>query len=169
MIPNSKLMRHIASIHKKEERVQVALSSNKELFETFRVEGILEHNMKETSSENPQYQRERKADNNKSLSKCSECDKCLFCSNFFRHKRVCKKRGVSRSSRKACIQVGLLKDHTNISPDFRENILNKFRDDEIGRLCCSDKTIVQLEQIFYSKIRRKKDKRVQVCKQNIIY
>ena len=45
---------------------------------------------------------------------------------------------------------------------FIDNILKKLRCDKIGNLCRKDEVILRLGEVFYGKIKRKKDKKVQV-------
>ena len=51
-----------------------------------------------------------------------------------------------------------------IDNDFKTHILAKFIDNDVGRLCRKDKTIIKLGSVFYRRIRRKWDKAVQVRK-----
>ena len=62
--------------------------------------------------------------------------------------------------------VGLLEIPTNviISDEFKENILSKFRTDEIGNYCRRDETILLIGSIFYGKMMRKSDKSVDIKK-----
>ena len=49
-----------------------------------------------------------------------------------------------------------------LTEEFKQRILARLRDDEIGKLCRSDPTILKLGSVLYRKIKRKKDKSVQV-------
>ena len=49
------------------------------------------------------------------------------------------------------IPVALLEtpNDINLDDDFKTNILAKLRDDEVGRLCQTDHTILQIGSVFY--------------------
>ena len=167
MVNNSKLTNHIKAVHKNLPRVKEALSSDnmKKMFESFKVEGILEYNTRESSSKNPVYQRERAGKSQDDISKCSQCSKFISISNFTRHKKVCAKQDMVHPSKISKISMKMMEISSSTqskNQGFIADILNKFRNDSIGKLCRSDKIIVKLGEIYYGKIRRKKDKKVQV-------
>lgn len=167
MVNNSKLTNHIKAVHKNEARVQDALSSDnmKKKFDTFKTEGILQYNKKETASEIPVYQRERAGKNQEALSKCSQCNKFISISNFTRHKKTCAKQDMIHPTKISSISLKIIQISSSTKSTnqaFIEDILNKLRDDKIGKLCRTDEIIVRLGEIFYGKIKRKKDKKVQV-------
>ena len=58
--------------------------------------------------------------------------------------------------------IKTLKDHDDLPPAFAEHILHKLRNDTIGDLCCREKVLIRLGVIFYGRIKRKKDKKLQV-------
>ena len=55
--------------------------------------------------------------------------------------------------------------HSTVPQDFLKHILNKPRDDIVGTICKQDQIIVKLGIIFYGRIKRKGDKKIQVSMQ----
>ena len=51
--------------------------------------------------------------------------------------------------------------------DFRNNILSRLRNDEVGTISKSDDSILQVGNIMYERVKRNKDKTAEVCCFNI--
>ena len=106
------------------------------------------------------YQREKEGTVYKKLICCGTCKAFIGSRAFYRpincQKKHCKKR--------INIPVALLEtpNDINLDDDFKTNILAKLRDYEVGRLCQTDRTILQIGSVFYRQVHRKKDKAVQV-------
>ena len=171
MISNSKLTVHIKTVHKLEARVEDALACEKDemvkRFCAFKVEGILKYNTEKAGTGNPVYQRERVGSTQEKLTKCSRCNKFINSSNFYRHKKTCVKEGMSHPKKISKIPVTFIElcnKNKTLNSYFINDILSKLRNDKVGKLCKSDTIILRLGEVFYGKIRRKKDKRVQVGK-----
>ena len=153
--------------HNKEQRVQEALNDSvnvKSHFEKFKVEGINMCNMKEAGSKNPSYYTERRSSSTRSVARCSQCGKYILKKSFYRHRKICsRKASVPKSNifvtSMNTLEVNQLQDWPN---SFKENILEKLRNDRIGNICRKDNTILKLGNVFYGKRKRKKDKQIQV-------
>ena len=132
-------------------------------FTRFRRQGIFEVNCAQASKKNPNYERERSAKVSKDISYCNYCFSFVSRKFWYTHLKNCQKHSCKKI---VPIPVGLLKlpDEINISDDFRNNILSKFRSDKIGEICCSDPTILRVGSIFYNKEKRKVGKAVEVRK-----
>ncbi|XP_057297360.1 uncharacterized protein LOC130627280 [Hydractinia symbiolongicarpus] len=171
MIPN-KLSRHIQRVHKADDRVKTALSVNKNernlIFQQFRLDGIAVYNRKQAGEVNIKYQRERrrrKTDTD-NLIYCSDCNKFILPKSFFCHKRNCKgdRRRKIAPTPVFVLETQERNDGLDLSPEFQEHILSEFRNDRIGNVCRNDATLLKLGDVFYARVKRKKDKRVQVRK-----
>ena len=57
----------------------------------------------------------------------------------------------------------------NLDADFKQNILAKLRDDGIGNLCRQVPMLLKFGEVCYGKVKRKKDKCVQVYFMSIFY
>ena len=74
--------------------------------------------------------------------------------NFTRHRNLCSKKQRKHPLKIGTVPVTLLEatiKHSNVPQDFLKHILNKLRDDIVGTI--------------YGRIKRKKDKKVQVSMQ----
>ena len=167
MQKNSTLSRHIKLIHKNETRVENALVMTKKdmfcEFNKFKREGILEYNKEQASSVNPIYQREKVANVWTDAICCGNCQSFIGERGFSRHVKNCQpsdcKLTVSVPAHLLQVPTGM-----ELNDDFKINILSKFRNNLVGTLCITDETILKVGQIFYSKVKRKADKAIQVRK-----
>lgn len=140
----------------------------RESFEHFRIEGILTYNLKEMNKQKPVYQSERQGTNQNRIQRCTQCKKFIQMKNFTRHRNLCAKKRRKHPLKIDSVPVALLEatiKHSAAPQDFLKHILNKLRDDIVGTLCKQDQIIVKLGIIFYGRIKRKKDKKVQVSMQ----
>jgi hypothetical protein len=93
---------------------------------------------------------------------------CQLCSGFFsaaffsRHRKHC----VGESSvAPNPVPVSLLTPICeNLNKEFKDEILQNFRDDAVGQLCRSDSTIILVGSRLYEKMKRKQDKLNEVKK-----
>jgi len=60
--------------------------------------------------------------------------------------------------------VSLLVPTTSVSEQFRSDVISKFWDDEDGRICLTDPTIIQVGSRLFDKLRKKNDNQVEVKK-----
>ena len=131
-------------------------------FEKLKVEGINICNMTETGSKNPSYHTERRSSSTRSVARCSQCVKYILKKSLYRHRKICsRKPSVSTSkifvTSTNTLEVNQLQDWPN---SFKETILETLRNNRIGNLCRKDNTILKLGNVFYGRIKRKKDKRI---------
>ena len=163
-IENSKLSRHIKTVHEKEERVEEAIEQlgRIEAMKMFLIAGINEHNEKQTANDNPIYQRKRKASHQNDFVKCSKCHITIQKRSFYRHRKVCAAKTRSHINTIFSLRTFNSNLPSHLSEDYKFNILEKFRNDYIGNLCRSDTILIEIGKVFFGKIRRKKDKRVRV-------
>ena len=94
--------------------------------------------------------------------------KSLFRWRTLQDRNLCAKKRRKHPLKIDSVPVALLEatiKHSTAPQDFLKHILNKLRDDIVGTLCKQDQIIVKLGIIFYGRIKRKKDKKVQVSMQ----
>ena len=162
-----RLTRHIKARHKTEESVKHALDGGMQeqraMFKQHKRTGIMKHNMSVIGSGEGQMQRER-APKRKRNTDGVVCDKCngLFSRGWFpSHKKQCigdtcmVPHGVPTS---------VFYSSLNVPEDFKTEILSKFNQDEVGKLCQSDEMIAMIGSKLYKKIRQRQDKKVAVKK-----
>lgn len=97
-----------------------------------------------------------------------QCKKFIQMKNFTRHRNLCAKKWRKHPLKINSVPVALLEatiKHSTVPQDFLKHILNKPRDDIVGTICKQDQIIVKLGIIFYGRIKRKGDKKIQVSMQ----
>ncbi|KAK7487420.1 hypothetical protein BaRGS_00021382, partial [Batillaria attramentaria] len=156
----SQLVRHIKRKHGEEESVQAALklpqADQQRAFESLRKEGIYKKNVEiQEKNGHADLIRERKQGN-------SDIVMCSGCKGFFSKRRICKhkKYHCSHSSNPQAETVNFTRVVTpGVSEEFQREISDRFRDDESGHLCKTDKVILLLGQRAWAKS-AKKERRV---------
>ena len=161
-----KLTRHLKLRHKNEDRVKEALNANKKtrdkLFGSLRWDGIIEYNKNQAELTEPVYQSEKSVKSRKPLTRCSNCNITIVKRNFSRHRKLCCK---TTNKPVQSIPTALLEVPQEINDcGYKQNILAKIRNDEIGNLCRTDKIILLIGSKFYWKLKRKQDKAAEVFK-----
>ena len=139
-------------------------------FNRFKLEGILEYNKAQASTENPTYQRVRKRKLDKGNNNITHCSNMFISEkSFHRQIRTCRKTPETLYHKSISTSIDIIEmtakySHMHFSDDIKKYIIEKLRKDRVGNLCRQDKTILRSGSIFSGKIRRKRDKKVQVRK-----
>jgi len=124
--------------------------------------GIHNYNTQQMKEVNPVYERERKGTLDEDLVLCLGCKAMLSKLWISHHKQDCI---VDLTSMPKSLPVSIL---TDISIDtmtgFEVDVLSKFINDPIGRLCRADQSIRIFGAKHYEKVFTKKDKEVEVKK-----
>ena len=135
-------------------------------FNKLRKEGIFLHNKKILQQGKPQEdleveRRSKISDiSAKKLKMCTKCKAFIDAKYFFHHKKTC----ISTVNEPSSLEVpsGLNADllHKYDAPDDKEflDMLNRFNDDEKGRLCKSDDMLICLGRYMHAKNKRRKGK-----------
>lgn len=164
-----KLTRHLSLVHKHEDSVKNALklprNERMKAMACIRKEGILFVNQQKIQEENPQYERERRSKGSSELKICGIC-KGFYSKEFYkRHKsKYCQGEGCLEA---CAVPVSLLTSDMRVNkefPEFTSEILAKFQNDSIGKICITDEVIVNIGQRMWMKERGKQDKKTQVRK-----
>jgi hypothetical protein len=166
------LRRHILLKHNKEENVkrtcELPKKDQDECFEQMRKEGIMKYNKEEMRKQQPIYERERAVDRGADALDAEEivaCGKCsgIYARKYFgRHKNRCIAESVYVPKP---LPMDLLKvSNSEVSEDFKVNILSRFMSDTVGQMCRSDSAIITFGSRLYEKLKRKKDKQAEVKK-----
>ena len=102
--------------------------------------------MKET----PKYGRERSSKNSKDIADCSQCESFVSRRFWFWHIKTFQPNSCKKI---VPLPVDLLKlaQGITITEEFRNNILVKLRLDAVGKMCRTDRTILNIGSVFYHK------------------
>nr|XP_047134212.1 uncharacterized protein LOC124812135 [Hydra vulgaris] len=162
-----KLSRHLKNKHGKEPLVVEAVNQpklvSKKLFAKIRREGILIYNKSQSSTDNPIYQREKSGTKYKNLMRCSACNSFISKRFFTRHAQKCSLSTINAVEPIPVSTESLdIPKSLDLDPGFVRNVLGKIRNDEIGKLCCTDENIVYIGSKLYWKLHKKEDKAAEV-------
>lgn len=154
----SKLKRHLLRKHKDEEQVKAALElpgpEQKRAFDALKKEGIFHKNIQIQEGLGDLLRERNQGD--KQVVMCSGCK------GFFGVERICKHKKYScpHSSNPSADTIHFSKKKCKeVSENFQTNVLDKFRDDDAGNLCRTDKLILLLGETAWCKS-VKKERRV---------
>jgi len=168
MLP--RLSRHMLTVHKEHREVKKASSlppkARDKQLKQLRRQGIFHYNKKQFLSNTPELLRERRRKEDSRVVMCTHCNGFFSRAHFWRHKQKCQ---ADSADDPLAIPVELMKPlsdntHTNVPVEFRDNVLRKFSNDEAGRMCLTDKSIVIVGRRLYDKMKRKQDKLSEVAK-----
>nr|XP_047141048.1 LOW QUALITY PROTEIN: uncharacterized protein LOC124816074 [Hydra vulgaris] len=119
------------------------------------------YNRKQLSEKNPTYLRERVSKTNAEPVMCTGCFGFYARTYFKRHQNQCSENTCTSvihlpisSMDNSCIK--------DLSEDFKKSIIEKLRDDEIGKVVKNDQTILMIGSCLYNKKKKKKDKQNEV-------
>ncbi|XP_065652722.1 uncharacterized protein LOC136080009 [Hydra vulgaris] len=92
---------------------------------------------------------------------CSLCHGFYSKSYYSRHMNVC---GKDSSYSKCAVPVEIFTDKSQegLTQNFKNEILQVIRDDPIGIIAKSDRTILMIGSLLYEKVRRKLSKKSEV-------
>lgn len=142
--------------HKDETEVIEAMKQpSKErdwIFDTLKKQGILKSNTKDKAI----LMRERAQGSH-------EIVMCAGCKGFYSRRRVHEHKKKCTSEH--ALSTGIVKFYSvapNASEEIRINILDRFRNDDVGNLCRSDKAIVLLGTKLWAKSSKKERKVIMI-------
>ncbi|XP_065667007.1 uncharacterized protein LOC136087619 [Hydra vulgaris] len=149
------------SIHKNHPEV-IALKTLSKVdrikkLQDFKKQGILEVNIKESSKENPAYEREKHALINLQITHCSKCLKFVSKRYWHNHSNSCQKDCSIKVLLIPVNVLGLPRDAL-ISESFKKDILSHFRIDRISDICMKDTMILKIGSMMFEKEKSNKDK-----------
>ena len=164
------LNRHLLKTHTNEELVKQAAESNdrrlrSELFSEMRKKGIYDYNRKLVASGSDMscFHRERSSSRHEGdLVFCSYCKGFYSAAYFHLHRKKCLVGRDSAQDQPLPTKARLLSPNSDVSDEFKTEILSKFVNDEFGQICQSDEYILQFGSRQYDKMRQKPDKKVEV-------
>ena len=136
---------------------------SKKFFAKIRRGGILVYNESHAFTDNPIYQREKSGTKWKNLMQCSACNSFISKSFFTRHAQKCSLSTINSVEPIPVSTESLdIPKSLDLDPGFLKNVLGKIRNDEIGKLCCTDVNIVYIGSKLYWKLHKKEDKAAEV-------
>ena len=133
------------------------------MFGDLRKAGILIHNKKQLSEKSPSYLREREPGTLSDPVMCTGCNGFYSKCYYRRHALKCTSNSCTTVMQIAVESMNKT-SLDDLSSDFKDNILSKMRDDDIGKLVKGDSNILMIGARLYNKIKRKKDKLTEVRK-----
>jgi hypothetical protein len=164
------LRRHIVRKHGKNEAVLAAMKADDKTkaFGDFRKQAIASINkerLKEPSGKVVLLceRKSQSVTSNNDLVQCSICNGCYSRKYFFLHRKSCQKQSADNPPIVAC-SIPLTSGSASGTTEFHQDVLPRFCDDEIGRLCKSDATVIAIGEQWYSKVYRKESKQSDVRK-----
>ena len=157
-----RLTRHIRAVHKTEEQVkQIKKSAGKQraAFKLLKRRGIMDHNLKIAGQKGAKLLRERLSKSNSSTVVCDTCCGVFNRHWFSSHKQNCQAHGGCEPRP---VTASVFFSSCDASEEFKKEILSKFINDEVGKLCQQDETIVMIGSKLFRKLKSRKDKKVEV-------
>lgn len=149
---------HLQKKHLNEEKVSAALKLPKpekdRAFDCLKKEGIFKFNKSQMKQGGVKYIRAREQGNS-DLIMCGQCKGFCACVYFHRHKERCNE-GESEKSGAVSIPLSLILTAKE-EQSFRDCILSRFQNDEVGEICRNDVMIKTVGRKQYEKLHRKKD------------
>ena len=126
-----------------------------------RREGINQTNILQAQSENPEYRSERRSKNAKPLIRCRFCNITVNIKNLAAHRKRSQLKTIAPviSIPTAVLEVP---NSNQYDEGFLINILSKFGNEDVGKLCRTDQTLLEIGFKFYWKLKRKKDKAIEI-------
>ena len=160
-----RLTRHLRSVHKNEVTVSTAMTGSlKEQRLAFRQckrDGISKHNVAHLGDEKFDFQRER-ASNCSIFKNGVVCDKCKGVFNrswFYVHRKKCVGDACIRPKP---VPAAVVYCSSDVSEQFKVDILSKFNNDQVGRFCQHDKTMRIIGSKLYARLQSRRDKQKEV-------
>ena len=133
------------------------MSRRNEAFAIIRKNGMYKHNVEMMKSAECELLREREQGKPKDLVVCGTCHGCYDRANIWHHKRHCHPSEDTVSP--PYIPVSLMCTSAAVSDHFKVDILDHFVNDDVGRLCKTDPTILLAGQCLHAKVKQKPDKK----------
>ena len=160
----TKLTRHIKTVHKNEEKVKKILGLDRKQqekeFDLLRKQGIYEHNLKLMKKGKTQVVLEVERKQIKKEGKESKLKVCTLCKAFVKstyytqHVKACfvfKDESQSKNQIVSGLSADLLQKYEDTKDKEFVDILNRFATDEIGTFCKNDKMLLTFGAFMFKK------------------
>ena len=172
----TRLTRHMKTVHKKEKKVveimKLPIYEQNLAFANLRKEGIFNYNVKllNAGEEQDTLLCERKQvsksdEKKKRLKICPNCKGFIRSRYYFKHKINCALSSSKDGNNDLSISPGIVPDllrvHKNVNDAEFADILNRFRPDEIGKLCQKNEFIITFGKYLFKKNNKRKGKVVE--------
>jgi hypothetical protein len=158
-----RLTRHIRTKHKGEEAVdrclKTSLKEQRAAFKQLKRDGIMKHNVKIAGQKDAVLERERKSKYDGSAVVCDRCSGVFNRHWFSAHRKNC---GTEQCSKPSAVATSVFFSTFKVPDDFKKEILSKFSNDEVGKLCQQNETIAMIGSKLFMKIKARKDKKMEV-------
>ena len=148
----SQLRRHLLTAHRHEERIAKIKGlprreANIEL-DLLRKEGIFSENVSRVKQNAKSDLIRERNQGDKSCIMCSKCKGFFSRSLIWKHARQCTVMGDQGGS--VGIELNLNVENVS-SKSFHDNVLQRLREDTVGRLCKTDATITKVGKILWER------------------
>ena len=154
----SKLSDHLKKKHREEERIKSALGlpakEQQVEFDRIKKEGIFEVNKIRAKDDKPQFERERSCASNSTVVICGRCSGAYSASYMRKHKQHCEYKSDS-SKPSLHVPAPFLPLMNDSDSSFISEVLSKFRQDEIGKICQSDPVLREIGKRLWLKQKKK--------------
>lgn len=165
-ITGGKLKRHILRKHKSDPEVKSIISKpahiQNKFFDGKRREGIYEYNLQLIGDGLDPEMRERKPVLEDQLRVCSDCKGFYSNKYFFKHKCVIHEDSAPQALKPRLLQ-NVMNDNMDNDKGFLD-ILNRFREGEVGDFCRTNKTIKLIGYKHFNLRRHEEGKQDEVRK-----
>ena len=165
----TKLRRHLVLIHSSEVAVsnamkQVSKRDKDNAFNSIKKNGILEENKKVIKSGTGALLCERNQEklSNEQMVMCGHCKGFYAKAYFFGHRQTCSEAEASSTVRVSVPM--LLVEKYNENDSFVKEVVARFTQDVVGKLCQTNDTIILFGRRQYQKLHRKNSKEAEVRK-----
>ena len=155
----AKLKRHMLRRHKDEEGVKAALllpaAEQTRAFEDLRKEGIFRRNVviQAEGGGNEELIRKRNQGTSKTVM-CSGCKGFYSKNQIHKHKKQCS---LTFSLQSNAVDFSASRPSA-VTEEFQKQVLDRFRDDDCGKICRKDKLVILLGQRLWLKSVKKERK-----------
>jgi len=160
----SQLVRHLKRKHAQEESVIAAVKLPKieqeKAFGDLRKMAIYKTNVELAKTDGAVLHRERRQGKDQTdLVMCSSCKGFYAKRRIWKHKKICyescTQTGFVWFPKSRSASLGLLLSNSEVPDEFETQIVEKFRNDETGKVCRNDIVVLRLGRKLWAKSVRK--------------
>lgn len=149
-----RLTRHIRNKHKEEGLVNGCLLTSVEeqraVFKQLKRNGIIKYNVKIAGQKDAVLERERKSKYGGSAVVCDRCSGVFKRHWFSAHG---KNRGSEQCSKPSVVATSVFFTSFSVPDDFKNEILSRFSNDEVGKLCQQNEAMATMGNQLFMKIK----------------
>ncbi|GFS19075.1 histone-lysine N-methyltransferase SETD8-A, partial [Elysia marginata] len=134
---NVHLTRHLKRKHKTEEEVVLALKLPRK-DQAIKKEGIFKANIENRKTNKDALLIRERCQGSGETVMCTGCRGFYDAKSIFKHKRTCERNVSALSNTAKLYELSDSAEAAGVDSDFKDNILDRFRKDEVGKICRTD-------------------------------